>query len=303
MNNSGDILLKLIEEDYGLEGKGRWFRSEEKSSLVIDHEKGIFYYNAENIVGDPMVYLTKVRKLSFKDAKEYLNKFDYSGTFVYTVTSGKEDVVVYPKLVDVFNDLGKPKDKRDYFYRRGLTDETIDRFQLGWYNNFNVVPFFEDGTFRNFQMRRDIPVKEMRPYYRGLGALLFNSDIMKLTNKIYYAEGPIDAIAVNQNGLPCISCSVPGYVNPEWFSKFTGQKEIVILYDNDKAGDNEAKRVAKVLGTHRCRIYNFWDFEEGGYDAVDFFKDGHSKDELLELIEKNSKYTFEFGDIKNEKRS
>jgi len=258
MTKNADILETLIDEDFGLETKeaSRWGKAEERSSMVLDKEKGIFFWNAQGIVGDPLIYLTQVRKLSFYDAKEYLKRFDYEGTFVHTVHTKKEDVVVYPRLVDVFFEHGL--DKRDYFYRRGLLDYTIDRFQLGWYNDFSMIPFFEDGTFRNFQMRQDNPSKRIKGFYRNIGPLLFNSDVLKMTDEVYYVEGPVDAMILIQNGLPAIASNSGGGYLPEWYSKFIRQKKINIVFDNDDGGRKESVRLAKFLGVNRCKIYTLW---------------------------------------------
>lgn len=293
MNNNAEILEVLIEEDFGLKGNqsSRYSKGIEHDSLVIDRDRGIFFWNAQGVVGDPLVYLTKVRGLSFPDARNYLNKFQYVGTHVYTINTGKDDVVVYPKLVEVFHELGKDKDKREYLYIRGITDETIDLFQIGWYNEFITIPFFEGGTFRNFQLRKDNP-RQMRSYYKGLGPLMFNDSILKLTNEIYLTEGPIDALALIQNGLPAISTNSGGIILSEWFEKFSRQKIIYILFDADETGKKDAVRVSNILGVNRCKIYCFWG-EEKGYDPVDFFRDGRRLDELKELIEKESKYLFE----------
>jgi DNA primase len=298
---SNDILARLIEEEFGLEGNGRWFRSKEHSSLVLDRERDIFFFNKIGVVGDSLIYLTKIRGMGFQEAKDYLKTLNYSGTFVYSIRGkeSREDVVVYPYLVEVFWQDGK--NKRDYMYRRGITDETLDRFQVGFFNNWTMIPFFEDGTFRNFQMRRDEPSKCFRSYYKT-GDLLFNSDIMKLTNKVYITEGPVDALSLVQNGLPAISTSAGGAFLPEWYNKFVDQKEIVILGDNDVAGENEAKRTAKLLGETRCKIYTFQDFNQEGFDPVNFFQDGNTKDQLLELIERNGKYVYEMGGYKKWKK-
>jgi DNA primase len=293
MNEDTHILSKLISDDFGLDSKdgSRWGKSKEHSSLVLDKERGIFYWNSEGIVGDPLVYLMRVRKLSFEQAKEFLKELTYTGTHVYTIYGkDKEDVVVYPKLVDIFFDDGL--NNREYFYIRGLTDETIDRFQLGYWNNFATVPFFVDGTFRNFQLRKDVP-RIIKSYYKGIGPLLFNSDILKLTNRIFIAEGPIDALILTQNGIPAVSTNSGGTMLPEWFFKFIYQDEIVILFDNDKAGLLEARKVAKMLGVNRCKIYLFSDFEENGYDPVDFYRDGYTTDELNNLIATKAKYLYE----------
>lgn len=303
MNPNAQILSKLIDEDFDLNTRdgSRWGNTEDHSSLVLDKERGIFFWNSKGIVGDPLVYLTKVRGLSFERAREYLRDFkEFSGSFVYTIHNEKEDVVVYPKLVDIFfEDGATDKSRRDYFYRRGLTDNTIDRFRLGWYNDFSMIPYFVEGTFRNFQMRRDDGKKVIRHYYKSVGALLFNSDILKVTNKIYVTEGPVDAMVLMQNGIPAVATTT---VLPDWYGKFVKQKEIILLYDNDKAGEFEARRSAKILGQERCKIYCFWDFNDSGYDPVDFFNEGNTVESLNELVEKNSKYCFELVESENVKK-
>lgn len=293
MSNNGEILSLLIEEDFGLDTRegSRWGKSDLHSSLVLDKERGLFYWNSQNIVGDPLVYLTKVRGYSFNLAKEYLSKYNYSGTFVYTIRSQEEDVVVYPKLVDIFFEDGL--NKRDYFYERGLTDTTINRFQLGFYNDFYTVPIFEGGTFRNFQLRQDKPRKRIKGYYRGVGPLLFNSDILKFTDEVYYVEGPVDAMILVQNGLPAVASNSGGSYKTEWYAQFVKQKRINIVFDNDDAGRSESERLAKFLGINRCRIYTFEGMEEKGYDPVDFFRDGYSDKQFVELINSESRYVFE----------
>jgi len=143
-------------------------------------------------------------------------------------------------------------------------------------------------------MRQDDPVKKIRGYYKGLGPLLFNSDVLKIVDTIYYTEGPVDAMVLSQNGLPAISANGSTF-KTEWYSRFVRVKNINILFDNDSAGVKEALRLANILGTTRCRIYTFEDFEERGYDPVDFFRDGHTVDELKDLMYNKTKYSFEIG--------
>jgi DNA primase len=290
------ILEDLIAEDFGIEGSGRWKRSKVHSSLVIDCEKGIFFFNKEGIIGDALIYLTKVRLLSFEAAKEILSRTDYKETYVYNLDTKQGDVIVYPKLVDIFWEEGKTN--REYWYNRGITDSTIDRFQLGCYLGFYSIPIFFQGTFRNFQMRKDNP-KTIRPYYKGLGTLPFNFDVLKLTDMIVIAEGPTDCIRLNQEGIPCVS-QTGGSENwkGEWNGLLANQKLIYINYDNDEAGINGAKKLAKHLGEFRCKLYNF-QFkgpEYKGYDIIDFFRDGYTKQNYLELLEGESKYVFELED-------
>jgi len=294
MDNNTKILEALISEDFGLVNiESNFPKSEEHNSLVLDKRKGIFFWNSKGIVGDPLVYLTRVRKLSFNDAKEFLRNFEYSGTHVYTIKGYEEDVIVYPELVETFYRLGKLDKRRDYLYRRGLTDETIDRFQIGWYNDFTMIPFFINGTFRNFQMRKDIPNKRIKSYYKGVGPLLFNSDILKLVSIVYVVEGPLDALILLQHGIPAISTNSGGVISSEWHDKFVDQQTIYLIMDNDGAGRKEAKRTAKNLGTTRCRIYTFQDYEQIGFDPIDYFLDGNTDKDFLKLVEEKSQWIWE----------
>ena len=297
MNQNALILERLIDEDFGIITKegSRWAKGETHDSLVVDKERGIFYWNSKIIVGDPLKYLMEVRGLPFSQAREYLKQFDsYSDVFVYSANNQRGDVVVYPKLIEAFfNEGKKSKERREYMYNRGLTDYTLDRFQVGWYNDYIMIPMFENGTFMNFQMRTDTPTKRIKSYYSGIGAVLFNSDVLKYVDQIMYVEGPVDAMILEQNGIHAIASNSGGGYKKEWYGKFLYQKEINILFDNDPAGLNEAKRLARFLGSERCKIYTFDDFDEKAYDPVDFFRDGYSKDDLINLINTKAKHIYE----------
>lgn len=286
------VLEKLVEQDFGIVFNGsRWARSAEHDSLVIDREKQLFYWNAQNVSGDAYVYLTRVRKLNPQDAKELLKNFGFSGTFIHEIKDGGE-TVVYPKLVDVFHEAIWKVD-RSYFHNRTITDETISRFKLGYSDGFYTIPIYQDGVFKQIQMRRDSP-KLIRNYYKDVGPLLFNSDILKLTNKIFLTEGLIGAIVLNQNGIPAISMNIgcDGF-QAAWVKYFIHQKEIYILFDNDIAGVKGAVRTAKILGEYKCKIYNFEDFDGKGYAVDDAFIDGVSAQELLDIVYANSKHSYE----------
>jgi DNA primase len=290
------ILEKLINEDFGIDFTGtRWGKSKLHSSLVIDREKQIFYWNSEGIVGDALIYLTRVRGWTFQQAKDYLKVFpNYENTYIVTEKKDKPDIIIYPKMVDLFWENGK--NHRDYWYRRGITDETIDRFKLGYYKGFNTIPFYVDGILRNFQLRMDNP-KTIRNLFKNVGPIPFNTEIMKYTDTIVLTEAPTSAIVLNQNGIPAVSHNGGSecFLN-EWIKYYVHQRLIYIVYDNDKAGRIGAKKVANILGIFRCRIYTFSDLDENdykGYDAGDYFKDGGRASEFMSMLKEKSKLPFQ----------
>lgn len=291
------LLEKLVEEDFGFDTNGgRWGSAEEHDSLVVDREKDLFYWNSADIHGDAYTYLTKVRGWDFATAKEYLKANKFVTSFVVNLTQDAE-VVTYPPLVDMFHEaLKNSPEIMDYFYRRSLTFETMQRFKLGKYKDFATVPIYQDGLFWQLQLRKDRPEKVIRNYYRGVGPRLFNSDILKFTETVYFTEGLVSSIALLQNHLPAVSCNTgaTGFME-EWFPYFIHQKTIYLLYDNDSAGEEGVKRTARMLGESRCRLYTFSDFEKKGYDANDFFIDGGTAEQLKALLNDKSKYLCELG--------
>jgi len=290
-----NLLLKLISEDYEIEDNpySNWARLGEHDSFVINKKAGTFYWNSKNIFGDAYVYLTKVRGYSHDEAKKALkdNK-DYNGEFIQVIRKG-EETTIYPALVDVFWENGK--DNRDYWYKRLLTDKTIDRFRLGYFNGWSTLPVYDDGILKNIQLRRDEPKKATIPYWSGISPALFNTSILKYVDTVYIAEGAVDAILLTQLRLPAISKNTGAeYWNVNWFTKFADTKHIYVVYDNDDAGRNGAKIVAENLGIYRTKIFTFDGFSPK-YDIVDFFRDGHSKQEFIDLINERSAYLFEYG--------
>lgn len=283
-------LLKFISEDFGIEGYGRWLRSTKHNSLVIDADRGLFYWNSKEIFGGALEYLLYIRKLPKSVAEIILGTT--SSIEVPTRSIAKNaSQVPYLNLVDTFFEEGKTN--RDYWHKRLLTDTTIDLYKLGYYNGWSTVPIFLDGELLNFQMRRDIPDKRIKLRYAN-GTSLFNSEVTKIFNTMFITEGLVDCILLNQIGIPAIS-KTSGALTwlDDWSKSFMKIKEIKIVFDNDDAGRKGAIRIAKKLGIYRAKIFTFEGFKEG-YDIIDYFRDGNTKEDFKDLINGSSKYVFEY---------
>ncbi len=280
-------LENLITKEFTLSGDdtSRYIRTEEHMSLVIDREKDIFFWNSRNIVGDALTWLTQVKNMSFSEARQILqDQPKYSATVVYTINTeeGKKDVVVYPELVNVFWEKGLGANHRDYWYNRMLTDSTIDRFKLGYNDGWSTVPIFIDGTFRNFQCRKDDP-KKMRSWYKGVGPLLFNSDLLNVVDYTLITEGTVDAIFLSQMGYPAISHNTGAGWMANWHRYFTRQTDIVYIADYDAPGIEAARKVSRNLGADRVRVVVFDGYPDK-YDTIDFFRNGGTKEGFDRLL-------------------
>src|SRR3989337_762480 len=120
------LLQDMITEDFGLQGRNRWHHSIEHDSLVYDAEKDRFFWNSEKLYGTALDYLTQVRGLSKEQAQNFL-KNSFGG--FSEVSEIKNQVEPYEKLVEVFWANGL--NHRNYWYKRCLKDDTIDRYKLG----------------------------------------------------------------------------------------------------------------------------------------------------------------------------
>lgn len=102
---------------------------------------------------------------------------------------------------------------------------------------------------------------------------------------VYYVEGEKDVETLRGLGL---TATTAGGTN-DWRKKYKdhfASAWVTILADNDTPGQELAQQVAKdIKGTCYCyRIVTPSDREKG--DVTDYLEEGHTKDELLQLIEK-----------------
>lgn len=285
-------LEQIISKDQDLVGTGRWLHGAINDSLVVDTKDQIFFWNSRGIVGDAYVWLTKVKGLTHDEAKDYLKQLDNFNTeFIQTIRN-REETVVYPKLIDLFYEEGQ-RNSKEYWEKRGINNETINRYKLGYHDGWYFIPIFQDGLFRNFQMRREVPEKAIRSYYTNVGRLLFNAEIMKITDSVIITEGPTDCLRLVQEGIPCVSHNAGSEAwNDDWFKYFIHQRDITVCYDNDDAGRFGAAKVARNLGIYRTKVFTF-DGHEKGYDIIDWFRDGYNLDDLLFTIDKQAKYLYQ----------
>ena len=143
---------------------------------------------------------------------------------------------------------------------RQLTDEVIDRYQLGTDGERLAIPIPEsDGLYRD--VRRWLP-PEMRKYgeqkvlhwKRGFGApRLFPCDQLR-SNQLVLAEGELDALAAISNGIAAITVTAGVQTwTTELFTCLSG-KTITVLSDNDGAGRKGAQKRIEALGSQGCIV-------------------------------------------------
>ena len=173
----------------------------------------------------------------------------------------------------------------NYLKGRGLTDDTINKFKLGFcgddfydeYTNKNaedsgviyqnypilyrrvVIPYtYKDEVvdLRGRILDSVYSYKEGTPSYISLSGshesrganFLFNHDILDKENTVIITEGEFKAIVANQYGFPVVA--TPGIFgwNKKWSDRFK-DKEVILAADNDKMSGlrSPAYLMAKML--------------------------------------------------------
>ena len=140
-----------------------------------------------------------------------------------------------------------PKQRREYWYNRGLADRTIDEFWLGWDGKRYTIPamyrYIPFGVKRRQSEVADgIDVKYTSITGSTVG--IFNSDILLEAHEVIICEGEIDCMLLHQMGYRAVtSTGGAGSWNAEWSRFFTHVRKVSVMFDNDKAGIEGAVKV------------------------------------------------------------
>ncbi len=133
--NISDVIGEYVQLSPA--GRGRLkglcpFHKEKSPSFQVDTEQGYFYCFGCKAGGDMFSFVQRQENLSFGDALRKLA--DKAGVTVETRYGEKTSRDLYDvnafALAYFRENLGGPG--LDYFRRRGLSDETIERFELGY---------------------------------------------------------------------------------------------------------------------------------------------------------------------------
>lgn len=171
-----------------------------------------------------------------------------------------------------------PDSRRAYWRSRGLTDQTISEFLLGFDGQRYTIPalyrYIPFGVKRRItpedyeteygyhladteklqaenpdwteqevkKAARPAPIKYTSLYGSIVG--IFNSDTLLKCHTVVICEGEIDAMLLHQNGIQAVSSTGgAGSWKERWATHFTHIPRIFILYDNDEAGQKGALKV------------------------------------------------------------
>lgn len=126
----------------------------------------------------------------------------------------------------------------DYYTRRGLSPETVQRFGLGYDPKRRCVVLPCAG---GRAVRRSVEKKRYLNE-KGVPSPLFQPELLEEDGPIFLAEGTFDALSAEELGYPCAALNGSG--NREkaaaLLRKMKRPAQVILLPDNDQAGEEWA---------------------------------------------------------------
>lgn len=329
-------ILDVVQKYVKLKRVGRYysglcpFHKETKPSFYVSSEMQIFKCFGCGEGGDVIKFLMKIENLDFKGVLEKL-KEDYG----IEIESKKEDRDSNKKILEVNyaalkffrNKLKENKEAIEYLKKRGVSDESINYFEIGFSPGNTLLRDYlfslgyskeilenagllDPKNFDRFQSRIIFPLRDEKgrlvgfmgrifpethpgPKYlntpdtplfkksKFLYGLYYSKDYILKEKKVVITEGNFDFILSFQNGLKNIVCvSGSALTNDHLNILKRYSKEIVLAFDNDSAGFNSTLKVslmAKSFGFNIKKLIYI------GKDLAEFFKNGYSINEIIEV--------------------
>lgn len=197
--------------------------------------------------------------------------------------------------------LSSPQHSKVMKDQRGLTTETIERYQIGYdaaRSRFTVPVRDADGVLVNVRMYKPDarePKDKMQSWGEGWGSRrLFLPEVLAESDEVVITEGEMDALIGRQHGLPTMTHTAGASAwNAEWDVFFEG-KTVFICYDRDKAGEEGALKVAASVSRQAEAVYVVrLPGTAKGFDLTDYLTTwGGTADDFRALMDESRKNPF-----------
>ena len=238
LNNNGVKLKKQDEYMY-------WspFITHHKRKLQINTQTGKWHCWVSNVGGRNFFQLFK-KVSATKEQFDELVELVGENKFYKVKEEDKKNIV---KLPDDFKPLWNGNDgivKRHaltYLYKRGITDEDIIKYNIGYcdsglYSNRIIVPSYDSNGRLNFFVGRDFYSSKMKYKNSPTSKDIIGFDIfINWDEPIILCEGVFDAMAFKRNAIPLFGKTVPKSLQKKIIEFRV--KTIYLALDNDAMSD------------------------------------------------------------------
>jgi hypothetical protein len=266
---------------------------EKHSSAHVNVHKGVFHCKTCRALGrlqdgglSEIGFMAMVYGISYEEAIELFAQLD------------SEDEMNEETWKRAKDGLHGNKALMEYLTnQRGLTEETIDKYDLAFSGDgimYPVIVYQQLCDVRTYQPDGKPKIRSRS----GASPLLFPFDHWRVDSRpTLLVAGENDCLLTRQNGFNALTVTAGEGSFPKIFVKLFRDKKIYICYDCDEAGRNAARRVAFFLREAGADVYII-DLGLPGTkedkDLTDFFlKHNKSADDLQTVIDAAPAFTDE----------
>ena len=214
-------------------------------TLVVFPDTNSFYCFSCECGGSVINFLSDKEKVSYRAATEILAKecnINLRDNKEYQLEASEE--MRFTREADMYHK--NVHATLEYLHKRGLSDDTINAFKLGFANDSLTIPLRnEHGQYVSMAIRQF----NKKPKYKNTpnsmlykkSGFLFNLDLARkqIKDTLYVCEGYMDAISGYQMGVPTVAYCGSELHKDQIKKLGTFMRKditIVICPDNDEAG-------------------------------------------------------------------
>ena len=152
----------------------------------------------------------------------------------------------------LYDELGNSNLGRDYFKSRGITEESMHYFKLGFsaQQNMVIVPVHSPDGIPVGLVGRSISDKKFKNSTNlPRSKTMFNIHRAKrVGSTVIVVESTFDAIIIHQAGFPNVIATLGGHISPENLNLLNRYfNRIIIMTDSDEAGRQLGFAIANKL--------------------------------------------------------
>lgn len=249
------------------------------SGIALDpHSKTKRYKCFVCGLSEDVIGLWKISKSTQDDAEAFKGLYEYYGISVenqnqykteqYTHTHNSIHTSAYTQedKMDYINTCAGRATQTEYFKRRGLSDETVRKYRLGFDPSYKAGRSFwraviiPTGTSSYVARNTDETAgKDDRYRKTGKSQIYLKKTLQTATEPIFITEGELDALSIIEAGGVAVGLGSTANASHliAMVKETTPAQPLVLALDNDEDGQKTASKMAEELTAMEIPFYRF----------------------------------------------